>query len=119
MELEEQGSGPWHRLYPWESGLAQRQKGRCQSSQSASPVCLAGPRHRVRIHRCSEASEPVGGLSVGLTHADDKLDPAEGPLPLWPSLIGLGNTRGSLSEVRTRAFPQSLVTVYQNMYSFL
>lgn len=91
--------GPQHRLYPWESGMAQRQKGECQSSQSASPGCLAGPpaRHWVRIHRCGEASEPVGGLSVGLMHADDKLDSAaEGPLPLWLSLIGLENTGVSL-----------------------
>lgn len=42
---------------------------------------------------------------------DGKLDPAEGPGPLWPSVIGLENT-GSLSEVKTRIF-----SIYTNSVS--
>lgn len=72
-------------------------EGECQSRQSASPMCLVALEDPgVRIHRCDEASEPVGGLSVGLTQVDGKLDPTEGLLPLWPSLIGLANTGASL-----------------------
>lgn len=76
--------------------ISPRVRNGTEAERSVQPVCLPHglitPDPLVRIHRCNEGSQPVGGLSVGLTQVDGKLDPAEGPRPLWLSLIGLENT---------------------------